>query len=280
MEIKRYLLSFFLIFLFCVQGYSQPKFPRVSPGAKVSQVIGITEVSVDYHRPGVKGRLIWDGLVPLGEIWRAGANEATTISFSDPVTIEGANIPAGKYSLFILPEKNTNSAVMVLNKNVELWGTYGYKEEDDVLRVRVKPKYIEHQEWLIYTFEDLQKNSAVLQMHWEDFAAELLITVDTDKLVLESAKDTKGWKDLYQVANYCYENKVNPETGKDWLKRSLKEEKNYWNLSLQALYHAEDGQLDGARAVMEEAIKLGKELENKPRNLEDMEKQLAEWKTK
>lgn len=274
---KNRFVFMFLVLIFLLNTvHSQPKYPRTSPGAKVSQQVGITDVTVTYHRPGVKGRLVWGGLVPLEKIWRAGANQATTIEFSTDVTIGKTLVPAGKYSLFILP--TTKKATIIINKKSDLWGTGGYDEKEDVVRLRADLDYLAHQEWLIYSFENLTKNSADLMMRWEDFGIRFTINVDTDKFVLEGARSAKGWKELLEAANYCLDNNVSLDEGRKWIDASLSEEKNYWNMTTKAKYLAHDGQYDGARKIMDDALKAGKEQEKPPYNIEEMEKLLKEWK--
>ncbi len=264
-----------LVIVMLGQLFAQPQYPRVSPRATVSQLIGITEVKVTYHRPGVKGRLIWGGQVPLDEIWRAGANEATTIEFSHDVTIGGKVVPAGKYSLFILPTQK--DATFIINKDHSLWGTDGYKEEKDVVRVTTKAEYLTHMEWLQFSFSKLRKNSALLSMHWEDFSVGFEIKVDTDKYVLEGARKAEGWKQLNEAAIYCIENEVGLDEGRKWIDQSLAEKRNYWNLTTKAEYLAYDGDLDGAKKIMKEAIEVGQKMERVPYNIEEREKQLLEW---
>jgi hypothetical protein len=257
------------------QVLAQPEYPQLSPGATVSQMIGITEVKVTYHRPGVKGRLVWGELVPLDEIWRAGANQATTIEFSHDVTIGEKIVPAGKYSLFILPTQK--DATFIINKNTELWGTSGYNQDEDMVRVTIKAEYLNHMEWLQFSFSKLRKNSALLSMHWEDFSVGFTITVDTDKYVLEGARKSKGWEELNDAAIYCLENKVGLEEGRKWIDKSLAEERSYWNLTTKAEYLAYDGDLAGAIKLMTEAIESGNKMERVPYNIKDREKQLQEW---
>jgi hypothetical protein len=264
-----------MLVLLTGQLLAQPEYPRVSPGATVSQMVGITEVKVTYHRPGVKGRLVWGELVPLDNIWRAGANQATTIEFSHDVTIGGTLVPAGKYSLFILPTQK--DATFIINKNADLWGTNGYKKEDDVVRTTIKAEYLNHMEWLQFSFSKLRINSALLSMHWEDFSVGFTINVDTDKYVLEGAKKAKGWDELNEAAIYCLENEVALDEGKKWIDQSLAEKRSYWNLTTKAEYLAHDGDLTGAQKVMKEAIENGKKMEEVPYNIEEREKQLKEW---
>jgi hypothetical protein len=241
-------------------------------------MIGITEVKVTYHRPGVKGRLVWGELVPIDEIWRAGANQATTIEFSHDVTIDKTLVPAGKYSLFILPTQK--DATFIINKNADLWGTSGYKQEEDVVRTTIKAEYLNHMEWLQFSFSKLRKNSALLSMHWEDFSVGFTIEVDTDKYVLEGAQKAKGWQELNEAAIYCLENEVALDEGRAWIDKSIAEEKMYWNLSTKAEYQAYDGKYTDAVKTMTQAIELGKKMERVPFNIEEREKLLGEWKNK
>ncbi len=135
---KKQLFSILLILnIFVSQAISQPQYPTISPRASVSQKVGITDITVQYHRPGVKGRLIWGEQVPFDKLWQAGANNATTIEFSTEVIINGTKVPAGKYSFFILLEESKKAATLILNKNANLWCTSGYKEEDDIFVYRL-----------------------------------------------------------------------------------------------------------------------------------------------
>jgi len=141
------------------------KSPQPSPFASVTQRIGVNDVTVVYHRPGVKGRKVWGELVPYDQVWRAGANEATTISFSEDVTVEGRSLPAGTYSFFAIPGKQEWS--LVFNKEAKQWGAFTYKEAQDALRVKVTPKAAPAEEWLSYRFRDLTLNSAIVVLAWE-----------------------------------------------------------------------------------------------------------------
>ncbi len=116
--------------------------PRVSPKAVVTQTIGTTTVTVTYSRPGVKERAIWGGLVPYNEVWRTGANEATTLTISDPVKVEGQELAAGTYALATIPAPTRWT--VIVNENTAMWGTMGYKQEEDVLQVKVKPVAAAH----------------------------------------------------------------------------------------------------------------------------------------
>jgi len=138
---------------------------RVSPRASVMQVVGFTEVKIDYSRPGVKGRNIWGELVPYNKVWRAGANEATTISFSTDVMAEGKKLAAGKYSFFAIPGKD--EWIVIFNKVVDQWGAFEYNEAEDALRITVKPEGNGFHEWLTYSFTKTDEKSVLVNLEWE-----------------------------------------------------------------------------------------------------------------
>lgn len=147
---------------------------RPSPNASVSQTIGTTEVSVTYGRPAVKGRNVWADLAPYGKVWRTGANECSTITFSKNVLVEGKPVAAGTYGLFTIPGKD--EWTWILSKNASQWGAFSYKQGEDVLRVTVKPHMAEHgHEWLTLAFEHLSPGGATLGLHWEKIAVPLKI---------------------------------------------------------------------------------------------------------
>ena len=144
---------------------------RVSPKASVSQTIGFTEVTINYSRPGVKGRKIWGGLVPYNKVWRAGANEATKITFSKNVRINGEKLAAGSYSFFAIP--GDKEWTLIFNKIANQWGAFTYNELQDALRIKVKPTQSNFHEWLNYSFNNMnvqpsgKNNSAVVNLMWD-----------------------------------------------------------------------------------------------------------------
>lgn len=148
---------------------------RVSPNAGVSQTIGVTEVSIRYGRPAVKGRAVWGELVPYGEVWRTGANEATTISFSNDVLIEGKKLAAGTYALFTIPGPDTWT--IIFNKTAKQWGAFRYDAAQDALRVDVKPTAAPHEEWMSFSFKELSGESAQAVLRWEKLAVPFKIQV-------------------------------------------------------------------------------------------------------
>src|SRR5579863_579968 len=133
--------------------------PRASQHAVIMQRIGITDITINYHGPLVKGRTIWGKVVPYGEVWRAGANENTTIKFADAVTIEGKPLDKGTYGLHMIPGQN--EWTVIFSKQHTAWGSFTYKESEDALRVTVKPQASEFHEALTYDFNDVKPDSAV-----------------------------------------------------------------------------------------------------------------------
>ena len=156
--------------------------------ASVTQRLGTDcDITIDYSRPGVKGRKIWGGLVPYGMSpgneysknkpypWRAGANQNTTIEFKKDVLVEGKPLPAGKYGLHMIPgEKDW---VIIFSKNNAAWGSFTYNEAEDALRVTVKPVKAPHAEWLMFGFDDLAGTSATAYLHWEQLKVPFKIQV-------------------------------------------------------------------------------------------------------
>lgn len=144
-----------------------------SPRGSVSQRVGETLVSVEYGRPGVKGRTLWGELVPFGEVWRTGADKATTITFDTPVKIAGREIAAGKYGLLTLPGEGNWS--FILSRNAGLFGTRNYTPDEDVVRVESRPEAAPHCERLLFTFENLGDASADLVLHWGELRVRLTV---------------------------------------------------------------------------------------------------------
>lgn len=144
---------------------------RVSPKAEVMQVVGLTKVTVSYSRPGVKDRKIWGGLVPYDKVWRAGADEATKISFSSDVMIEDKKLSAGNYSFFVIPSKK--EWIVIFNKVADQWGAFTYNEAEDAVRLKVKPKQTDFEEWLHYDITKTGDYTANLSLHWEKLKVSL-----------------------------------------------------------------------------------------------------------
>src|SRR5215472_3267403 len=212
--------------------------PRDSQHAQLIQRIGITDITINYHRPLVKGRKIWGGLVPYGQVWRAGANENTTIQFTDPVTIEGKALPKGIYGLHMIPTEN--EWTVILSKSATAWGSFTYNQGDDALRVTVKPQAAEMKEALAYEIDNVTPNSAVVTLRWEKVAVPFKVGVDTHEIVAASlhhqlvglAQYTwEGWDD---AANYLLAEKYDLDEALKYEDRSIGVEERFDNLITKA----------------------------------------------
>lgn len=165
-----------MILNFQSNSIAQDKEVRASLMASVMQRLGVdTDITIVYSRPGVKGRKIWGGLVPYNEVWRAGANENTTIEVSKDVLINGQKLPAGKYGLHMIPGEK--EWTVIFNKDNSAWGSFSYDQAKDALRITVIPKETPHQEWLMYGFENLAGTSATAYLWWEKLKVPFEIKV-------------------------------------------------------------------------------------------------------
>ena len=170
-----FLLISFVLFTNSTEAQNNKQELRVSPKAEVMQTVGFTDVRIVYSRPGIKGRSIWGKLVPYDAVWRAGANEATKITFSTDVTVEGKKLKKGSYSLFAIPGKN--EWTLIFNKVADQWGAFEYNESDDALRVKVKTEKAIWQEWLSYTINKATDTSAVIRLEWEKIKVPFKVEV-------------------------------------------------------------------------------------------------------
>jgi hypothetical protein len=170
-----FLLITFILFTNLTQAQNNKKDLRISPKATVIQTVGFTELRIDYSRPGVKKREIWGKLVPYDAVWRAGANEATKITFSTDVTVEGKKLKKGAYSFFAIPGKN--DWTIIFNKVADQWGAFEYNESEDALRVKVKTEKAIWQEWLSYTINKASDTSAVIRLEWEKIKVPIKVEV-------------------------------------------------------------------------------------------------------
>jgi tetratricopeptide (TPR) repeat protein len=252
--------SIFLFFLFTITLSAQQNLtlPDASQHAVVMQQVGMCEIKIDYHRPGVKGREVWGKLVPLDQVWRAGANENTTISFSKEVIIDGKKVPAGTYGLHMIPTEN--DWTIILNKDYRAWGSFFYKEENDFMRFKVKPQSADFQEWLMYTFDEVSPNSVTASLSWEKLKVPFKIEIDLHNQMLdEMAVQLTGipgffWEGWNQAANYCYVNGVELEKGLEWADRSIGITKNVTNTFTKALLLSALGKNDESSKLKAEAF--------------------------
>ncbi len=258
----------------------QMQLPRPSPGASVSQTVGVTEISLRYSRPGVKERKIWGGLVPYGEVWRTGANENTTVTFSTPVRIAGTELPAGTYGLQTIP--TDKEWTVILSKDADLWGAFNYKPENDALRLQATPQPADFQERLGFAFEDVTDTSAKIVLRWEKIAVPFTVETDTPKLALANVQQVVRWQTPLQAANYCIQNDTCLDEAGRWLDASIALEEAFGNYRAKALLLAKKSDWKGAVAAGDKALALAKSAKQAPpaTQVADLEKSLAEWRRK
>jgi Protein of unknown function (DUF2911)/Tetratricopeptide repeat len=239
--------------------------PRQSQHALLTQRIGITNITINYHRPLANGRPIWGKLVPYGQVWRAGANENTTITFSDPVTIEGQALDKGTYGLHMIPGEN--QWTVIFSKNSTSWGSFTYKQDEDALRVNVKPQTADAHDALAYDFDDLKADSAVVTMRWDKVAVPFKVAVKVNDLVTESIHRQlhglnqyywEGWDD---AAGYFLANKMSLDEALKDEDQSIQIEERYDNLMSKSRILDAMGRRDDSVAFRNKALEKGSALQ-------------------
>jgi hypothetical protein len=194
--------------------------PWPSPHATVSQVVGLTSLSVDYHRPGVNGRVIWGGLVPYDTVWRAGANENTVLASTSAFAVGGTTLPAGRYGVFTIPGRDRWT--IILSRQANAWGAFSYTPTEDAVRFTVVPKPAEFTERLQYNFDDPTPNTVTLTLRWEKLAVSFPIGLNTDQVVLDSLASQlrnlpRFWGTAWEQASaWALNNTTNLDLAETW----------------------------------------------------------------
>ena len=239
--------------------------PDASQMAMVKQRVGVTDISVTYHRPLVNGRKIWGALVPYGEVWRAGANENTTFEVSTPVQIEGQALAAGTYGLHMIPAADTWT--VIFSKANTSWGSYSYDQKEDALRVTVKPRPIEMEEALEYEFEDLKPDSVTVTMKWEKLAVPFHVTTKDEETTLPFIRSRLrgraqySWGPLNEAAQYCLTKKIDLEEALKWADLSIQNEERFENLTTKADLLQAMNRADEAKKVRDHAMETATPLQ-------------------
>ena len=310
-SLKRSSVSLFaVLFVLCsgVSALAQVDVPRPSQKASVMQRVGVTDITITYSRPGVKGRKIWGDplpeqakvtgeatldnqnerpagapIVPYGHMWRTGANEATMFVVTDDVLINGQKLAAGSYSLHTIPNKD--EWTIVFNGTANQWGSFNYDPAKDTLRVKTKPQQVtDNQEWLSFNFDPVTEDSAQVNIRWEKISVPFTVKVaDVAATTLAKLKTTVGnakpddWRTPLQAGNYLINN-TNPADdaqGMMWLDQSIKVKETFQNLVAKSNALFKAGKKDEAIALGEQAVQKGKADKADTRAFE---KRLADWK--
>lgn len=263
--LKYPLLSLALIILAAESGSAQVplKLPMASPAATVAQTVGMTDIEISYHRPAVNARKVWGGLVPYDEVWRAGANENTTVRFSSPVAVESRKLDAGTYGLHMIPGQK--QWTIAFSRVASAWGSFSYDAKEDALRVTVTPREADFEERLSYRFDNPTDTSVVASLHWDKLAVPFKIEVDTPAVVVESLRSQLrglprfSWQGWNQAAAYCLQHGVNVEEALRWSDQSLGLNENFQNLRVKAGLLEKSGDAKSAEALRAKAMKIAAE---------------------
>lgn len=257
--------------------------PQPSPKGSVEQIVGLTEIEVDYSRPSMKGRKIFGDLVPFGQVWRTGANQCTIVELEGPVKVEGQDLGAGKYSLFTIPDQDT--WVIIFNKNTELWGEGDRKDEEDVLRVKVQPmKLADAVENFTIGFDAVKDDKALLTLRWENTGVNVQIEADATEQAMANIKEALNKPDAdyrayHGSARFLVDRNKNLDQALEWAEKSIGMEKKFWNMHTLALAQAANGNYKEAIISAEESMKMAQEAKNE--NYVKMNKEKIEaWKRK
>ena len=268
-----------------VSAQSDLQLPDASQAAEVKQRVALTDITVKYHRPLVNGRKIWGGVVPYGKVWRAGANENTTVEFSDPVSVEGKPLDKGTYGLHMIP--NQDSWTVIFSKTNTGWGSYSYKQDEDALRVDVKPKPLaEQKEALEFEFEDLKPDSTAVTLKWEKLGVPFTVSIkDADQTLQNIRAQMKGvgqfaWQAPDPAAQFCLTKKTNLDEALRWADLSIQNEERFENLStkadiLKALNRPDEAKkawnLALEKATAPQLYTYGRQLQNQKKGADAME---------
>ncbi len=295
---------FYLTILTFILGLSvsaQLTLPRDSQRQEIVQTVGDTRITMVYHRPNSKGRKIWGCqttdvvpkggvtypcLVPSGQVWRTGANENTTFEVSNDVKINGQILPAGKYGLHSIPNKN--EWIVIFSKTNNSWGSFSYDAKNDQIRVSVKPQKAKLQETMSLGIENVKLTSADVVISWEKVRVPFTIDIgDMNGRVLnyirEKMKAVKAedFRSPVDGANFVYNNKLSANYSEaiGWIDSLLERKQTVGAFTLKANLLAESGKTTEAIATGEKALALAKTI-TPPPNTAALEKKLAEWKAK
>jgi hypothetical protein len=245
-----------LTLLVAAGAFAQVRTPRPSPNASLTQTVGLTDITIKYSRPGVKGRTIWGDLVPYDKVWRTGANEATTIAFSDDVWINGQKLARGMYSLHTIP--NQSEWTIIFNSVADQWGSYSYDETKDALRVKAKPEAADFSEWLHFEIPEMSADVGKVVLRWEKVAVPFTVETKSIEKTINALKGAMNpdWRAAYNAAAFAFDNKgaASDADMNAWLDQSLKANANVNNLYLKARIAARAGNKADAVKYGEQAL--------------------------
>ncbi|MBF8150918.1 DUF2911 domain-containing protein [Winogradskyella sp. F6397] len=262
---KLVLFTFALTLMFSVN--AQIETPEASPAAKIEQVVGLTDVSIEYSRPAMRGRTIFGDLVPYDKVWRTGANARTKVTFSNDVTIDGKDLKAGTYAIFTIPQAKTWDVVFYTDYNGG--GAPAELDESKVAARVTTPVYPIEMDIKSFTIsiDDITSSSAVIGMMWEKTYVGVEFKVPTDKAVTTSIENVMAgpsFNDYYAAATYYLSEDKDINQAKTWIDKamSMTKEPRFWQLRQQSLIYAKAGDKKGAIALAKKSLAAAKEAGN------------------
>lgn len=246
-------------------GAQQLKVPAASPTQTLKQNFALSEITIEYSRPSVKGRVIFGDLVPYGKMWRTGANNATKITFGSDVQVEGKPVAAGTYALYTIPA--IDSWDVMLYKNLELGGDVNdYKTEDELLRFKVKPTSMSTKvETFTINVAEITSTSANIELMWDKTRVAFKVTAEIDTAIMKNIESSlkADTRPYYQAANYYYDSNKDMNQALEWVSKAIEQNpKRYWVVHLKAKILVKMKDYKGAITAAEQSLALAKEDKN------------------
>jgi hypothetical protein len=277
-------LLLFVAFFVCAQvATAQINMPAPSPSSTVQQKVGLIDVEINYSRPGKKGREIFGGLVPYGQMWRTGANASTKVTFSDKVTVEGNELAAGTYALYTIPGEK--EWTIILSNNTELWGSMGYDKADDAARFTVPAEKLNRTvESFTINVTNLKDKSANIELAWENTAVafgietevDAAVMADIQRKVINIEKNNAGL--YHQAATYYFENNKDLDQALEWATKATEARPEaYWMAHLQAKILAAKKDYKQAIKIAERSKEAAQKANN-PDYVKLNDQAISEWK--
>ena len=236
--------------------------PQPSPSTHLEQRVGLTDITLDYSRPSVNGRVIFGDLVPFGSHWRAGANQNTKVTFSKPVTIAGTQVAAGTYSLSMIPNKG--AWTVILNTKTDMWGVDGYSQEEDVLRTDVTSQAIAPVETMRLSLENISVSKAEIVLDWSDVRIALPVELNTMELAMANieaaiAAEPDNWRVYRNAANFYNQNNIELAKALEFMETVIElNPDNWYNYYLYAQVLAKNDRKKEAKKAANKALEMGR----------------------
>lgn len=263
---------------------SQINVPAPSPFATVKQTVGLADVSIEYSRPSLKGRkMMGSSLIPYGKVWRTGANKVPKLTVSKDVTIDGHPLPAGSYGILTIP--GLTSWTIILSGNADQFGSFTYKESEDILRFTVKPQTMAtKEEAFSFGFTDFNEISSNVYIKWENTQLKFKITHNPSAEILAEIKEktsasTVSPDTYFSAAEYYYDKNINLAQALEWANKVVESDKQYWTYNLRGKIAAKLGKCDIAVSDAKEGLVLAKR-DNDPAYIVNLNKILSSCKSK